>query len=105
MSGHHLEPHVLTPAFPTPRSSDLAINARATPSGRATPGRAAIADDMEMLCAAAELTRDINTARPAIYWPDMLLSAAIGYAALAGAILIGSAPLADRKSTRLNSSH
>lgn len=67
---------------------------RASPPDRAKPGKDAIADDMEMLRAAAELTRDINTARPGIYWSDMLLSAAIGYAALAGAILIGSAPLA-----------
>ena len=44
-------------------------------------------DDKEMLRAAVELTRDISTARPEIYWPDMLGSAALGYAALAGAIL------------------
>ena len=44
-------------------------------------------DDKEMLRAAVELTRDISTARPGIYWPDMLGSAALGYAALAGAIL------------------
>lgn len=49
-----------------------------------------IPDDKEMLKAAAELTRDINTARPEIYWPDMLLSALLGYAALAGAILLES---------------
>jgi len=71
-----------------------AINDRATSPGQAGPGRNAAADDMEMLRAAAELTRDISTARPGIYWPDMLLSAAIGYAALAGAILAGSVPLA-----------
>ncbi|MEJ2457045.1 MAG: fatty acid desaturase [Novosphingobium sp.] len=52
-----------------------------------------IPDDREMLRAAAELTRDIATARAAIYWPDMLVSAALGYAALAGAILLGN-PLA-----------
>ncbi|OYX59822.1 MAG: fatty acid desaturase, partial [Sphingomonadales bacterium 32-64-17] len=56
--------------------------------------RARIPDDMEMLRAAAELTRDINTARPDIYWPDMLISAALGYAALAGAILVSSPWLA-----------
>ena len=49
---------------------------------------AQIPDDKAMLRAAAELTRDINTARPEIYWPDMLLSAAVGYGALAGAILL-----------------
>lgn len=54
----------------------------------------AIPDDMAMLRAAAELTRDISTARPAIYWPDMLLSAAVGYGALIGAILLHPWPLA-----------
>jgi fatty acid desaturase len=47
-----------------------------------------VPDDMAMLSAAAELTRDIAIARPALYWPDMLLSAALGYAGLAGAILL-----------------
>ncbi|MBU6266045.1 MAG: fatty acid desaturase [Sphingomonadales bacterium] len=46
-----------------------------------------VPDDMAMLTAAAELTRDISHARPELYWPDMLVSAAIGYAALAGAVL------------------
>lgn len=41
-----------------------------------------------MLRAAVDLTRDISAARPEIYWPDMLGSAAIGYAGLAGAILL-----------------
>jgi fatty acid desaturase len=43
-----------------------------------------------MLRAAVELTRDLSTARGAIYWPDMLASALLGYAALAGAILLGN---------------
>ncbi len=55
---------------------------------------AALPDDMEMLRAAVELTRDISTARADIYWPDMLLSAALGYAGLAGAILAASTPVA-----------
>lgn len=53
-----------------------------------------IPDDRELLRAAAELTRDISTARPDIYWPDMLLSALVGFGALAGAILIGDTALA-----------
>ncbi|MEO0063344.1 MAG: hypothetical protein RLZZ08_1904 [Pseudomonadota bacterium] len=48
---------------------------------------AQIPDDRDMLRAAVELTRDISAARPGIYWPDMLGSAAIGYLALAGAIM------------------
>lgn len=55
------------------------------PHARAGAG---IPDDMAMLRAAVELTRDINTARPEIYWPDMLVSAALGYAGIAGAILL-----------------
>jgi fatty acid desaturase len=61
----------------------------AMPDAR-TPARrvhAEIPDDKAMMRAAAELTRDIGEARAGVYWPDMLGSAAIGYAALAGAIL------------------
>lgn len=47
-----------------------------------------IPDDMALLRAAVNLTRDIAEARPAIFWTDMLISAAVGYAALAGAILL-----------------
>ncbi len=53
-----------------------------------------IPDDKELLRAAAELTRDINTARADIYWPDMLASMIVGYASLAGAILIDNLWLA-----------
>ena len=53
-----------------------------------------VPDDMTMLTAAAELTRDIARARPEIYWPDMLVSAGLGYAALAATILAPSLPLA-----------
>lgn len=50
--------------------------------------RQKIADDRVMLRSARDLTLDISEARPGIYWPDMLGSAALGYAALAGAILV-----------------
>lgn len=50
-------------------------------------GRPVIADDMAMMRAARDLTKDIAEANPRIYWPDMLISAGLGYAALAGAIL------------------
>ena len=61
----------------------------ARPDGRGPERRVhgAIPDDKAMMRTAAELTRDIAEARPGIYWPDMLGSAALGYAALAGAIL------------------
>ncbi len=52
------------------------------------------ADDKAMLKAAANLTRDLNVARPAIYWADMLGSALLGYAALAAAMIASSALIA-----------
>jgi len=41
-----------------------------------------------MLRAARDITSDLGEARGSIYWPDMLLSAGLGYGALAGAILV-----------------
>lgn len=69
------------------------------PATEAQPARqvlqkSEIPDDKDMLRAAAELTRDISTARPEIYWPDMLVSATVGYTALAAAILIDNPVLA-----------
>ncbi|HSQ94879.1 MAG TPA: fatty acid desaturase [Croceibacterium sp.] len=68
----------------------------AAPQAGSTERRihAAIADDKAMMRAAAELTRDIGEARAGVYWSDMLGSAAIGYAALAGAIVARPAWLA-----------
>jgi hypothetical protein len=40
-------------------------------------------DDAAMIRAAAELTRDLSTARPEYYWPDFLACTLVGYAALA----------------------
>ena len=54
------------------------------------PAGVGIPDDKAMLRAAVELTRDLAAARPAIYWPDMLGSALLGYAGLAGAILLNN---------------
>jgi fatty acid desaturase len=54
------------------------------------PAKARIADDMAMLRAAAELTRDLTAPKPMVYWADFLASAVIGYAALFGAIFAGS---------------
>lgn len=53
-----------------------------------------VADDMAMMRAARELTGDIAEARAGIYWSDMLLSALVGYGALAGAILLDDIALA-----------
>jgi fatty acid desaturase len=57
----------------------------AAPAQR-TPARAGGKDDAAMLKAAANLTRDLNVPRSAIYWVDMLGSALLGYAALFTAI-------------------
>lgn len=50
-------------------------------------------DDMGMIRAAAELTRDLNAPRADIYWPDFLICAVLGYGAMAMAILAAT-PLA-----------
>src|SRR3954447_20174416 len=44
-------------------------------------------DDSAMLKAAANLTRDLNVPKSAVYWADMLGSALLGYAALFTAML------------------
>ena len=51
-------------------------------------------DDKDMLRAARDLTKDINEPSATVYWSDLLLSSGIGYAALTGAILVSSVPLA-----------
>jgi fatty acid desaturase len=48
----------------------------------AKPVSERIADDKAMLRTAADLTRELNVPRPAIYWADLLASAVIGYGAL-----------------------
>ena len=55
---------------------------------------ARIKDDATMLKAAANLTRDLNQPNAAIYWIDMLGSAAVGYGALFAAMALRSVPLA-----------
>jgi fatty acid desaturase len=69
---------------PAADAAPASLRARPTP----------VADDKVMLRAAADLTRDIAEARPGIYWPDMLASAALGYAGLAGAIVLANPWLA-----------
>jgi fatty acid desaturase len=56
--------------------------------------RAQRVDDKAMLKAAANLTRDLNSARPAIFWVDMLGSALLGYGALAATIAANSTSVA-----------
>ena len=49
--------------------------------------------DAELIRRAAELTRDLNRARPAIYWMDLLASVSLGYGALLAACICAAAPL------------
>lgn len=76
-------------------SFPLSESGRSAPQG-ATLARASgqVPDDMAMIRAAASLTRDLNAAKPGVYWADMLASAMVGYAALAGAILVDGVGLA-----------
>ncbi len=62
-----------------------------SPRAAAPAARGRIADDKAMLRAAAELTRDLSTPRPAVYWTDMLASAALGYGALVATGLLPGA--------------
>ncbi len=47
-------------------------------------------DDKDMLRAARDLTKDLGEAKAGVYWPDMLISAGVGYAGIAVAILSSS---------------
>src|SRR4029079_9151108 len=62
--------------------TDTAILDRTTDAAPAQRASARARDDATMLKAAANLTRDLNVPRSAIYWADMLGSAVLGYAAL-----------------------
>jgi fatty acid desaturase len=64
-----------------------AIAALDSSGGDAAPARLAVRDDMAMIRAASEQTRDLNAPRPLIYWGDMLASAAIGYAGMFAAMM------------------
>ncbi len=69
------------------------MNAQSNHAATFAAGPARVADDSAMIRLAAQLTRDLGAARPALYWADFLGSAALGYAGLALAI-IGHGPLA-----------
>ncbi len=77
--------HPATKLVKTRRMNVTTLSAKEAPSAKAA--NAAIPDDMAMLRAASELTRDLNAPKPIVYWADFLASAVIGYAGLVGAIL------------------
>ncbi len=70
------------------------INIGAATAATGPQPKSAIKDDMGMMRAARDLTKDIAEANPRIFWPDMLASAAVGYGSLAGAILVENTFLA-----------
>jgi fatty acid desaturase len=74
--------------------ADTAILERNAIGAAATQRAAARADDKAMLKAAADLTRDLNVAKPSIYWADLIGSAILGYAGLFTAIFASSTPVA-----------
>ena len=57
------------------------------PAPRATRAQFMGQDDKAMLRAARDLTKGLGEAKRGIYWSDMLLSAGVGYAGIAAAIL------------------
>jgi fatty acid desaturase len=77
-----------------PASVESAPGRREGREGRATRAEFQTEDDKDMLRAARDLTKDLGEARAGIYWPDMLISTAIGYGGIAIAILTGNLAIA-----------
>lgn len=75
-------------------NTSIALNLRKSAAPASAGSRPRIADDKAMLRAAAEIARDLHKPSKAIFWGDMLASVAIGYGALATAILASSTSLA-----------
>ena len=75
-------------------NKSVALHREIAPAPAGEAARLSRGDDNAMLKAAANLTRDLNVARPSIYWADMLGSALLGYGALAATIAAGSAWIA-----------
>jgi fatty acid desaturase len=76
------------------RTSTIELHRSSGDAPRREPLRAPASDDKAMLKAAADLTRDLNSADPKIYWADLLASALLGYGGLFTAILAGSTAVA-----------
>src|SRR5829696_4840156 len=76
------------------RTSTIELHRSSGDAPRRGPLRAPASDDKAMLKAAADLTRDLNSADPKIYWADLLASALLGYGGLFTAILASSTAVA-----------
>ena len=70
-------------------SADRA-SASSAPRAAKGPPKSGIADDMAMIRAASELTRDLVQPNARLYWADFLASTVVGYAGVAAAILAPS---------------
>ncbi|NVE95854.1 fatty acid desaturase family protein [Altererythrobacter lutimaris] len=76
-------------------NANVAIDpADPAPTARPTRLDFLSSDDKDMLRAARDAVKDLGQAKGAIYWPDMLVSAASGYGGIAFAVLTSSLPLA-----------
>ncbi len=78
-------PYMSDMAIPAPTTAPLTVSDNDVVAKAARLKRAP--DDMAMIRAAAELTREFSTANPRIYWADFLGSVVMGYSALAIAVL------------------
>ena len=75
-------------------TSTIELHRSSGDASRRDPLRASASDDKAMLKAAADLTRDLNSAEAKVYWADLLASALIGYSGLFTAMLAGSTAVA-----------
>jgi fatty acid desaturase len=90
-SRHYLDANGRHPNKHMTNTATLERTTDAAPEQRAG---ARAKDDLAMLKAAANLTRDLNVPDARIYWVDMLGSALLGYAGLFAAMFVEAAPLA-----------
>jgi hypothetical protein len=74
----------------TVMNQSIALDRRSAGAAPAKAATSRIADDRTLLRTAAEISRDLNAPRPAIYWTDLLLSVGIGYGALFAAMTLPS---------------
>jgi fatty acid desaturase len=81
----NMQPTKLSPADVAQETAQ--VHPRTT---RATRADFQTSDDKAMLRAVRSLTSGLGEARAGVYWPDMLVSAALGYGAIATAILSSS---------------
>ena len=63
-------------------SASFALERATTEAPAPAAAVSRVPEDMAMIRAASELTRDLNAPRPLIYWSDFLASTLVGYGAL-----------------------